>query len=306
MTLVLSVSTMDYGLQVGDRLVSKEGHPHDPLANKSVVLRAADGLVALSYTGPAFLRQQPTDVWLADLLADGACGNSGGGFISYGAFPIKDLGASLILIAKRLRRLRVFERHGGEVTAVGLQWNARRRSKLARPVLWHLHGRSGTFQWHQLQPRPVAAWRGRIQVNALGDWPFSDAGGRALTSAIGKAAGWTEVESLLVAAIRRASRERPGTIGPHCMSTVLRPFSHPNALVRFHPEEAHLGRAFDQDVDVAFSPWLLAPDAVLASSAVVGGMESEDGLLTYRVEAPEVPEHQRLKGAWQRQARPRA
>ena len=51
MTLVLSVSCPAYALHVSDRLVSKGGKPHDPLANKTVVFRATDGLLVFGYTG---------------------------------------------------------------------------------------------------------------------------------------------------------------------------------------------------------------------------------------------------------------
>jgi hypothetical protein len=54
MTLILSVVAPDYALQVSDRLVSKRGLPHDPLANKSVVFKGPDGLLALGTPGPLF------------------------------------------------------------------------------------------------------------------------------------------------------------------------------------------------------------------------------------------------------------
>lgn len=78
MTLVLAVATPAYPLHVSDRLVSKGGMPHDPVANKSVVFRATDGLLAFGYTGPAFLEGVPMDTWVADALSGGSCrGNVG-------------------------------------------------------------------------------------------------------------------------------------------------------------------------------------------------------------------------------------
>lgn len=117
---------------------------------------------------------------------------------------------------------------------------------------------------------------------------------------------WEAVESLLVEAIRRASEERRGTIGRHCMSILLRPWRFPNALVRFIPDTAHRGTAFEQAVEVAYSPWLVAGDAIHSPAVLVGGLAPEQGLLSYTMEAPPVPSTQTLKGAFQSQRRPDA
>ena len=106
--------------------------------------------------------------------------------------------------------------------------------------------------------------------------------------------------------IRRASQEKPGTIGRHCMSILLRPWRFPNARVRFTPEIAHRGTAFEQAVEVAYSPWLVAPDAIHSPAVLVGGLSTEQGFLTYSMEAPPVPGTQTLKGALQSQQRPDA
>jgi hypothetical protein len=113
------------------------------------------------------------------------------------------------------------------------------------------------------------------------------------------------VETLLVEAIRKASAAKPGSIGPHCMSVLLRPGLTPNALVRFIPQVPHRGRAISQEVEVAYSPWMVAPDAIHAPAVLVGGLASDQGLLTYSMEAPPVPHDQNLKAAFQAQERPR-
>ena len=67
---------------------------------------------------------------------------------------------------------------------------------------------------------------------------------------------------------------------------------------------AHLARAFGQPVEVAYTPWMIAPDAIHAPAVMIGGWECQQGLLSYRFEAPPVPEDQRLKAAFQTQQRP--
>jgi hypothetical protein len=90
-TLVLAVATPTYSLHVSDRLVSKGGAPHDRLANKTVVFRATDGVLAFGYTGPAFIDNIPTDTWLADALADGCCASGEVGAMRLGDFPVATL-----------------------------------------------------------------------------------------------------------------------------------------------------------------------------------------------------------------------
>lgn len=304
MTLILSVATPAYALHVSDRLVSAGGKPFDPLANKTVVFRARDGLVAIGYTGMAFIDGLPTDSWIANGISQGAASQAGGS-MSFGQFQVRDLGSSLLNLCQNLRGKR-FQNFGGEIVAVGWQWQQKRRRSRARDVLWVLHSGSGRLSWDQLVPRPIEEQRQVFRMTSTGDWPLGSQAWRELLAQVGQAGrNWELVEDLLVAAIRRASNARPGTIGAHCMTVLLRPAGYPNALVRFSPTSPHLGAAFDQQVEVAYSPWLIAPDAILSPSASVGGMSTEQGLLTFSMEFPPPPQEQILKGAFQSQERPK-
>ena len=304
MTLVLSVATPAYALHVSDRLVSAGGKPFDPLANKTVVFRATDGLVAIGYTGIAFIDGLPTDSWIANELSQGAASQAGG-FMSLGQFQVRDLGFSLLNLCQKLRSKR-FQSFGGGVVAVGWQWQQKRQRSRARDVLWVLHGDSGRLSWDQLVPRPIEEQRQVFRMIPTGDWPLGSEEWKGLLAQVGQAGrNWELVEDLLVAAIRRASSVRPGTIGGHCMSVLLRPAGYPHALIRFSPMSPHVGSAFEQQVEVAFSPWLIAPDAILSPSVSVGGMSTEQGLLTFSMEFPPPPQEQILKGAFQSQERPR-
>lgn len=303
MTLVLSVATPAYALHVSDRLVSAGGKPFDPLANKTVIFRATDGLLAIGYTGAAFLEGLPTDSWIAAALSDGAS-SEGRAAMSFGHFPIRDVGSSLLLLCQRLRSKR-FQSLGGEVAAVGWQWQRKRRKARARDVLWVLHSGSGQLRWDQLVPRPLEQQRQVFRMVPTGDWPLGNEEWKQLLVQVGQAGpNWELVENLLIAAIRRASEVKPGTIGGNCMSVLLRPAGYPNALIRFVPKSPYLGSAFGQQVEVAFSPWLVAPDAILSPSASVGGMSTEQGLLTFAMDFPVPPQQQTLKAAFQSQERP--
>ncbi len=297
------MATPTYALHVSDRLVSAGGKPFDSLANKTVVFRATDGLVAIGYTGAAFIDGLPTDSWIANELSQGAASEAGG-FMSLGQFQVRDLGFSLLDLCQKLRS-RGFQNFGGEVVAVGWQWQRKRRRSRVRDVLWVLHSGSGRLRWDQLVPRPVEEQRQVFRMLHTGNWPLGAEKWRRLLTQVGQAGrDWETVETLLVAAIRRASDLHPGTIGANCMSVVLRPIGCPQALIRFAPATPHLGSAFDQEIELAYSPWLVAPDAILAPSASVGGLTTEQGLLTFSMEFPPPQQDQILKGAFQSQDRP--
>jgi hypothetical protein len=76
MTQTFSLATAEYVLQVSDRLVTRAKvgasaltHvPFDPDANKNIIFRARDGIVAISFSGNAFIRGVPTDRWIAERL----------------------------------------------------------------------------------------------------------------------------------------------------------------------------------------------------------------------------------------------
>ena len=304
MTLVVSVATPAFGLHVSDRLVSKGGAPYDALANKTVVFRASDGLVVFGYTGAAFLGGMPTDSWIADAISDGACANDTGA-IRFGGFRVRDTGSTLLGLRRRLERERLFRTLNGAMSAVGWQWNGRRKRTFCRPVLWLL-GPETRYRWIQLMPRHPPERRPQFRMRPIGNWPLGNDAWQDLVAGVGRAGPDLEtVEAMVVAAIRRASSQAPGSIGSHCMSVVVKPGdARPNARVRFLPVTPHLGRAGDQDVEVAFTPWMVAPDGIHSPALSVGGLSSEQGLLTFEFEAPPVPEDQALKGAFQTYERP--
>jgi hypothetical protein len=304
-TLVLAVATPAYSLHVSDRLVSKGGVPHDRLANKTVVFRSTDGLLAFGYTGPAFIENIPTDTWLADALSGGQCAGDVGA-LSYGDFPIRDIGASLRLVCQRLRAHPPFGHLGGELSAVGWQWDGQREGALVRDVLWILHSGSGRLRWQQLVPRHAPERKEVFRMFWTGNWALTPDDWEQLVADVGACGrDWEGAQQLLVRAIRRASDKEAGTIGRHCMSVLLHPWLSPNALVQFFPDSPHDGTAFGQTVETAYSPWMVAPDAIHAPAVLVGGLTCDQGFLTYELQAPPVPDTQNLKGALQSQERPR-
>jgi hypothetical protein len=76
MTLVIAFSTVNDSFIVSDRMVSlsrrngKFAGEHDSASNKAVVYIADDGVLALGYTGSAYVHGIPTDKFIAECLYD--------------------------------------------------------------------------------------------------------------------------------------------------------------------------------------------------------------------------------------------
>jgi hypothetical protein len=71
MTLILSLVSQTYALQVSDRLVTDERGKFDEQSNKSLICWARDGIFACSYSGIAYLDEADklnTDHWIAQIL----------------------------------------------------------------------------------------------------------------------------------------------------------------------------------------------------------------------------------------------
>ena len=303
MTLILSAATPAYALHVGDRLVSRGGTPHDPLANKSVVFRADDGLLAFGYTGPAFLRGMPTDTWIADALSGGCCVGDVGAVRS-GEFPVRDVGSSLRMLCQRLRAEGEFRRLGGEVSAVGWQWRARRRRALVRNVLWVLHAGSGELRWEQIVPRHLPERKRVVQMVPTGTGRSEGRPGEGSSIGSGGPEG-TGKASRACSSRRSGKRARRGvarsvaTACPSCSGRGASPT--PSSASRRRPRIAG-PRSSRRWRSPTHRGWL-PPDAIHTPAVLVGGLSTEQGLLTYAMEAPAVPGTQALKAAFQSQQR---
>lgn len=215
-----------------------------------------------------------------------------------GTFPVRDVGTTLSLLCQRLRADNQFRRLG-EISAVGWQWDGKRDRARVRQVLWVLHRGSGELRWQQIVPRHLPERKKVFRMVHTGQWPLGAEAWQRLLDQVAVAGRDVErVESVLVDAIRDASALRSGTIGSHCMSVLLRPWQHPHALIRFLPHATHKTEAFGQVVEVAYSPWMVAPDAIHAPAVHTGGWTCAQGHLTYEMNSPPIPDDQRLKGAF--------
>jgi hypothetical protein len=182
LTLIVSIVTPVYVVQVGDRLVTRQwitrdratrAKPVDGLANKCVVYAATDAFVSISYTGIAFIQGKPTDVWLAETLeADVASGphsplRSGG--VSEHRIT---LGAAVGRIARKLETDlgAGLPSQGGGVTLQLVGWQWRRRRAYEMPIVWHItNAGNGTKTTVHRLPRYWGWERGEYRISAIGD-----------------------------------------------------------------------------------------------------------------------------------------
>ena len=145
-TIILSVATTLYAVQVSDRLLTlKVGNryePWDPASNKSIIMHARDGLVSMGYSGPAHIYGATMDGWIAgvlsgeeDLGADQP--RPSFGLRVGGTRPSLPLHAHLTAVADRLneafKAAKVTHKHS--ITYVGQRWRS-----LKRPA-WPVFGR---------------------------------------------------------------------------------------------------------------------------------------------------------------------
>jgi hypothetical protein len=190
----------------------------------------------------------PTDVWIADRVSGGACAEIGGA-LAFGRFAVRDVGSSLLAISQPLQGNATFREYGGEICAVGWQWDGKREGALVRDVLWLLRPQGEGLRWTQLVPRHLPERNEVFRMTATGNWTATrEAWQELLDRVAGAGADWERVQALLVDAIRDAARDSPGTIGAHCMSILVRPWMFPNALVRFMPDTSHRADAMGQSV----------------------------------------------------------
>lgn len=310
MTLVLTHLTPSYVVQVSDRLVTQKEsqRPFDPLANKTVVYLARDGIYSIGYSGMAYLEGVPTDVWVAQKLRGERFDQRFAMRMGPGGHWL-DIGQSVDLLRRDLDALfsvlPASALSPQDLAVAGWQ----RQGKRARPVLWTIRN-SALSGWRTFEatcPTP-RYWhfdhRRRHLLSSIGTNPLSGQQIADLGENL-RMASPEDSQHLLVDAVRLAAR-RSRVVGPHCMCVrVAPPFSiveveydqltEHRAIIRLGEEEV--------DVPVAFSPWVVGRDIVVAPSIMAGGFQVQAGPITVRMQAPEVPPGRRVS-AFQSQSRP--
>jgi len=280
MTLILAIETPHYVIQAGDRLVTihGSGEIHDRTANKALVIRARNGLAALSYSGTAYVERQPTDQWIARVITGVAEEFRG---IRLGKTNIGTRTIDQVLHSLKLALdARSEPKHGLAVQTVGWKIvNRRRLSPFSHTMTWGQQSNaSQTLKPWWRRPRKEL-----VPLNAIGG--AEAAGLTLLNSKIGayrQARGAfppaEDAEKIIVEVIREIS-SFDKTVGPNVLTIALPNPSMPDGRnkVQFFPADEHNGVISSETgpmpnivIPVAHSPWLTSRRIIYQPSSIVG------------------------------------
>lgn len=333
MTLILSHLSRGFVLQVSDRLVTgiqpgKSPSSFDALANKTIIYWARDAIVGMSYTGPAYVGQLPTDDWIAKMLTGFDVSQEFG--MRTGPLPQWwDIGQATRLLARELRRSEIAEQNSNfELTAVGWQWKNVRRALEGRyqpvPMAWGLSKpEAGRFEKEVERLPRHWYWNHRTFFHAS---PRSNFGKGEQAKMFDRIREETTrgsvpqtnvkvadiVEKATLDAVRAVSASNP-YVGPNCMSVVIAP-PHRSALVRvtFFPYEQHtaqlVGKSFTPATfPAAFSPWIIGQGMILKPAVHMGKGDTDVqmGPFTVKLNGPDGPDTGLLAAMSSQQRPPR-
>jgi hypothetical protein len=295
-TLILSHLSRSFVLQVSDRLVMKKGQgtpasSFDALANKSIVYWTRDAVVAIAYTGVAYIGPLPTDDWIVQKLTGVDVSEKFGmrGFSP----PSLDIGQSLKLLLQELTSSEVANNPlNFELTAVGWQWKVSRHPMEGRyqpvPMAWRLskpHNGKFDKQVERLPRHWYFKHQSFFYASPKSNLPkvernkMFDALHSAGPSQTGEESA-AKVEQATVDVVRSVSASN-SFVGPNCMSVLLAP-PHQRALIRisFFPQEEHTAQLVSKTaapvtLPAAFSPWIVGSGWMEKPSVRVGQPLSE-------------------------------
>ncbi|HUM15851.1 MAG TPA: hypothetical protein VL086_09185 [Candidatus Nitrosotalea sp.] len=291
MTLILGVVAQRVAHQVGDRLVVVERGrtrtPHDPLSNKQVVVMAPDAIVAIGYTGLAYLDGRPTD----DIIAEAAAGRPLGHGMQF-AGEISPIHAVADRIAERLDTAVANDaRFGVEVVMTGLKRGHRDRLE---PLQWEITKRPGAAVKIVRGEQTPFDWRTKFSLQAIGDvHPGEVTRLRGSIKAVEEQGieRRDAVTRLLVETVRRTSEQESSTVGADCMVVRLwRDGAKAIAEVEYRPmtrERVTIERTERPfSFPAAYSPWFVSPGLVYSPAVVKGGGWTS-GNVEFRILVPD-------------------
>ena len=136
MTLIVA-HVARYGvIHVSDRLLTERGtaRPFDASSNKALLYLCADAIVAIGYTGFAYIGDSPADVWIANQLVGRQLQEHRG----FGQ-PIHTERRNIVLAVEMLRSRLESEMRRTPTPEFGLlitgwKWAQRRKTQMSRTV----------------------------------------------------------------------------------------------------------------------------------------------------------------------------
>jgi len=327
MTLILDQASTDYVLQVTDRLVTQATSPFDPLANKNIVYCARNALVTIGYTGFAFLGGIPTDQWLVEQLTGNAFDRDHRppDFTMNRRAPWLDLGMSVRLLKERLDAApatgipsmwaKQWVDQSFDLCILGWQWKRGR----ARPIIEALNKPRGSLAFSiERRPRYWYWERRTLNDGSLGIIKFSvraapreNISRADLQDLVARLqdGSYDAAETELVRTVRQVALHVP-QVGPDCISILIAPPTIGQARVRFLPLNSHEAilqtASQNRRLTVAYTPWFVGPNLIVAPSLLAGPAKTEFSLGPYQIHLEGVGDSGGLLALHFGQERPKA
>jgi hypothetical protein len=303
-TIILSVVTAEYAVQVSDRLLTqsvpvKGGVRYDPwdeATNKSVIVLGRDGLFAMGYTGPAHISGATTDGWIAEVVAGE---NLGANQVrpDFGAIRIMNGTSTDRVLATRFPELarRVDEAnkagkltHRLTVDVVGLGWKD--LEELAWPAYDHLGWVEEEGRYMMGMSPQRWGYERRIFAGATGR---SKKRAQKLLGERFSGADFPSKEETAAALIDilRSLPPQDPTVGRDCLVTTIQAVP-PHVRIKYEPYgitqmsvEFKGGRTVT--VEAASTPWIITPDRLFAPLAITDSIPFASSGFDFSLEGPE-------------------
>ncbi len=329
MTLVLTLVTTRYVMQVADRLVTTDGKKFDPVSNKSLIYLARNAIVTIGYSGLAYLDGIPTDEWLAQMLWGKELprhddGRAAGHVFGGEGRQIIDIGRAIERVRSgsenALRKDRApLKARFLQIVLAGWQWRRMGSRIVWRPIL---HAISSERQNGQIRcdvdslPR---YWQyERVLHDGKSCRPFRmlpipsttdtpDAHTSELIARLEPVAHLPDTSrQTLVKEIQTRAASVP-TIGKDCMCIYI-PFPSPSVVeadyisAEWEPRLSTKGEIYS----ASYSPWIIGLASLHAPSIILGMQKARICPFIVRLRGPSPPKGPgpRLTGASISQKRP--
>jgi len=284
-TIILSLVTGEYAVQVSDRLLTRKWttprvryEPWDEAANKSVIVLDRDGLFALGYSGPGHIAGAPTDSWIAEVVAGEELG-ADQIRSDFGAMQISEGTSTDRVLATRFPELarRIDEAgRAGQLTQplsigfVGIRWKD--LNKLAWPACGRIGWDEDQARYgYEMSPQRWGYGEGKFVTGATGS--SRNVAQKLLRERFsGTDLSNNEDTAVAMIEILRELPEEDPTVGRHCLVTTIQGVS-PHVRIKYEPfgstqmvVESAKGQAIT--VEAAVSPWIITPHHLIAPLAI--------------------------------------
>lgn len=324
MTLVLTLVTTRYVMQVADRLVTVGGNKFDPASNKSLIYVARNAIVTIGYSGLAYLDGIPTDEWIAQTLWGKELprhddGRAVGHVLGGGTRQSIDIGRAIERIRcesqKALRNDPApLKAKFLQIVLAGWQWRRMGSQTVWRPILYAIRSeqQNGRIRcdvgnlpryWHyerELRDGKSCRPFHMLPVPFTKDTP--DPRAAELITRLGPVAHIPDTaRQTLVKEIQTRAASKP-TIGKDCMCIYM-PFPPSSGGVvetdyisaEYEPRIPAWGEIYT----ASFSPWIIGPASLHAPSIFMGMLKILIGPFIVRLRSPSPPKGPgpRLTGA---------